>query len=190
MRKRPTKQRAGEVHAFLGQLGMQPRAIVPIAARSGDGIVKPGPLTAWWKGPTLLEALGTLERTEVRQDGPLRFVVQDVYRRDNKRLIAGRVESGTLGAGRVSHVLAAADRCPRRRRASVAAGSRTGCRRIVGRGRTRCARICRSRCGREPRDRCAAARPCCADHGRLARGRIRCGPGKRCAFVWAPARFR
>ncbi len=93
------EQRAAEVRAFLEQLGMQPRAIVPIAARSGDGIVKPGPLTAWWKGPTLLEALGTLERTEVRQDGPLRFVVQDVYRRDSKRLIAGRVESGTLERG-------------------------------------------------------------------------------------------
>ena len=33
--------RAAEVRAFLAQLDMQPRAIVPIAARSGDGIVKP-----------------------------------------------------------------------------------------------------------------------------------------------------
>ncbi|MGD0967229.1 MAG: adenylyl-sulfate kinase [Candidatus Aquilonibacter sp.] len=91
--------RAAEVTAFLDQLGMHPRAIVPVAARSGDGIVRPGPLTAWWSGPTLLDALGTLERAEVRADGPLRFVVQDVYRRDNKRLIAGRVESGTLERG-------------------------------------------------------------------------------------------
>jgi bifunctional enzyme CysN/CysC len=93
------EQRAGEVRAFLDQLGMAPRAIVPVAARSGDGIVKPGPLTAWWKGPTLLEALGTLERTQTRVDGPLRFVVQDVYRRDGKRMIAGRIESGTLERG-------------------------------------------------------------------------------------------
>jgi bifunctional enzyme CysN/CysC len=91
--------RAAEVTAFLDQLGMHPRAIVPVAARSGDGIVKPGPLTAWWKGPTLVEALGTLERAQTREDGPLRFVVQDVYRRDGKRLIAGRIESGTLERG-------------------------------------------------------------------------------------------
>ena len=91
--------RAAEVTAFLDQLGMQARAIVPVAARSGDGIVKPGPLTAWWQGPTLIEALGTLERVQVREDGPLRFVVQDVYRRDGKRLIAGRVESGMLERG-------------------------------------------------------------------------------------------
>ncbi|MGA7569779.1 MAG: adenylyl-sulfate kinase [Candidatus Aquilonibacter sp.] len=91
--------RAAEVRAFLEQLGMQARAIVPVAARSGDGIVKPGPLTAWWQGPTLIEALGTLERVHVREDGPLRFVVQDVYRREGKRLIAGRVESGMLERG-------------------------------------------------------------------------------------------
>jgi bifunctional enzyme CysN/CysC len=93
------EQRAAEVRAFLDQLGMQARAIVPVAARSGDGIVKPGPLTSWWKGPTLIEALGTLERAQARVDGPLRFVVQDVYRRDGKRLIAGRIESGTLERG-------------------------------------------------------------------------------------------
>jgi bifunctional enzyme CysN/CysC len=91
--------RAAEVRTFLDQLGMQARAIVPVAARSGDGIVKPGPLTAWWQGPTLIEALGTLERVHVREDGPLRFVVQDVYRREGKRLIAGRVESGMLERG-------------------------------------------------------------------------------------------
>ena len=91
--------RAAEVRAFLDQLGMQARAIVPVAARSGDGIVKPGALTSWWQGPTLIEALGTLERVQVREDGPLRFVVQDVYRREGKRLIAGRVESGTLERG-------------------------------------------------------------------------------------------
>jgi len=91
--------RAAEVRAFLDQLGMQARAIVPVAARSGDGIVKPGPLTAWWTGPVLIEALGTLERVQAREDGPLRFVVQDVYRREGKRLIAGRVESGALERG-------------------------------------------------------------------------------------------
>ena len=91
--------RANEVRAFLQQLGMQARAIVPIAARSGDGIVRPGPLTAWWNGPTLLAALKTLDRAKAREDGALRFVVQDVYRRDGKRLIAGRIESGTLARG-------------------------------------------------------------------------------------------
>ena len=93
------ERRAAEVRAFLEQLGMTARAIVPVAARSGDGIVEAGPLTAWWSGPTLLEALGTLERAQSETGGPLRFVVQDVYRRDGTRWIAGRVESGELERG-------------------------------------------------------------------------------------------
>jgi bifunctional enzyme CysN/CysC len=93
------EQRGAEVRAFLEHLGMQARAVVPVAARSGDGIVKPGPLTAWWNGPTLLDALGTLERAQTRSDGPLRFVVQDVYRREGTRYVAGRIESGTLECG-------------------------------------------------------------------------------------------
>jgi bifunctional enzyme CysN/CysC len=91
--------RAQEVREFVAQLGMEAHAIVPIAARSGDNIVQTGSLTAWWRGPTLIDALGTLERAQARTDGPLRFVVQDVYRRDNKRWIAGRIESGTLERG-------------------------------------------------------------------------------------------
>ena len=103
----------------------------------------------------------------MRQDGPLRFVVQDVYRRENKRLIAGRVESGALERGEFSRFgrfrpVRASSPC------IVAARSRKRPRRVGGRTRTRCAGICRSRRGREPRDRCAATRPCCADHGRLA----------------------
>jgi bifunctional enzyme CysN/CysC len=90
---------SAEVREFLSALGMEPRAIVPVAARSGDNIVRNGPLTQWWDGPTLVDALGKLERSLARSDGPLRFVVQDVYRRDGTRLIAGRIESGTLVRG-------------------------------------------------------------------------------------------
>jgi bifunctional enzyme CysN/CysC len=93
------ESRAHEVRQFLAQLGMQPRDIVPIAARSGDNIVRTGSLTAWWHGATLLDALGTLDRAQARTDGPLRFVVQDVYRRETTRWIAGRIESGTLRRG-------------------------------------------------------------------------------------------
>ncbi|MDE2482971.1 MAG: adenylyl-sulfate kinase [bacterium] len=93
------EQRTAEVRAFLAQLGIVPLAIVPVAARGGDNVVDRGALTAWWDGPTLLQALGGISRREARADGPLRFVVQDVYRRDGGRVIVGRVESGTLERG-------------------------------------------------------------------------------------------
>ncbi len=62
-------------------------------------MVDAGPLTRWWQGPTLLQALGALERKAQALDGPLRLVIQDVYRRDQTRLLAGRIESGTLERG-------------------------------------------------------------------------------------------
>ena len=97
--KETFETRAREVREFLSALDISPRAILPVAARSGDNVVRSGPLTSWWSGPTLLQALGQLERKTQATDGPLRIVVQDVYRRDQTRLLAGRVESGTLRRG-------------------------------------------------------------------------------------------
>lgn len=47
----------------------------------------------------MLAALKSLERSEQISSGPLRLLVQDVYRRDGSRFIAGRVESGELRRG-------------------------------------------------------------------------------------------
>jgi bifunctional enzyme CysN/CysC len=93
------RDRSAEVAAFLEHLGMKPSEIVPIAARSGENIVHRGELTPWWKGPTLLEAFAPLQHHVLDPHGPLRFVVQDVYRRGSRRLIAGRLDSGTLRKG-------------------------------------------------------------------------------------------
>jgi bifunctional enzyme CysN/CysC len=95
---------AANVGELFEQLELTPDWIVPVAARSGDNIVRRGPLTSWWEGPTLLDALKvsrvTLRRlTEERENAPLRLLVQDVYRRDGSRLIVGRVESGILHRG-------------------------------------------------------------------------------------------
>ncbi|HET9030599.1 MAG TPA: adenylyl-sulfate kinase, partial [Candidatus Aquilonibacter sp.] len=92
-------RRRDEVAVFLRQLDIVPLAIVPVAARSGDNVVERGALTAWWNGPTLLEALHATDRKEATSDGALRFLVQDVYRRDGSRLLVGRIESGTLHRG-------------------------------------------------------------------------------------------
>src|SRR6185437_3091309 len=93
------ESRANEVREFLAQLGITPANIIPVAARSGDNVVDVGSFAQWWKGPTLLAALKALEPRLRAIDGPLRFLVQDVYRRDGTRFVAGRVESGTLHKG-------------------------------------------------------------------------------------------
>ncbi|HVA33483.1 MAG TPA: adenylyl-sulfate kinase [Candidatus Baltobacteraceae bacterium] len=93
------EKRKAEVRAFLDQLEIAPIDIVPIAARDGDNVALGSKRWTWWKGPTLLEALETLRPYVPHASGPLRFVVQDVYRRGTNRLVAGRVESGNLRVG-------------------------------------------------------------------------------------------
>jgi bifunctional enzyme CysN/CysC len=92
-------RRKAEVRAFLEQLNITPLDVVPVAARDGENVAHAARRWQWWKGPTLLEALDALRPRVPRAGGPLRFVVQDVYRRGTNRLVAGRIESGTLHEG-------------------------------------------------------------------------------------------
>ncbi len=76
-----------EYRSFLDSLGLSARRFIPASARTGQNI------------PALLEALDELEPTKILTDQPLRFCVQDVYRFDERRIIAGRIESGALRVG-------------------------------------------------------------------------------------------
>ena len=89
-----------EYREFLEKLEIHPLRFVPVSAREGANLVEPVPdLLPWYNGPTLLRALDRLQAPSSESDGPLRFAVQDVYRFDERRIIAGRIESGTLRVG-------------------------------------------------------------------------------------------
>lgn len=88
-----------EYRAWLRTLGVQPKRFIPIAAKHGDNIAGRGAHMPWWKGPTVLEALDEFAPQEPPKEQPLRFPIQDVYRFDERRILAGRVESGTLRVG-------------------------------------------------------------------------------------------
>lgn len=92
-------QRRAEIRAFLEQLNIAPVDIIPVAARDGDNIALGSRRWPWWKGATLLESLEKLHPYTPHSGGPLRFIVQDVYRRDGNRVVAGRIEAGTLRSG-------------------------------------------------------------------------------------------
>jgi bifunctional enzyme CysN/CysC len=89
-----------EYRAFLEKLGVRPIVFIPISARDGLNLVGPagGPVS-WYSGPTLMRALDRLPVPSAEADGPLRFAVQDIYRFDERRIVAGRVESGTMRVG-------------------------------------------------------------------------------------------
>jgi bifunctional enzyme CysN/CysC len=85
---------------FLQTLGLKAGAFVPISASAGVNVVIDGdPAIAWFKGPSLLQAIDGLEEAESVAQQPLRFPIQDVYRLGNRRVLAGRIESGTLRVG-------------------------------------------------------------------------------------------
>ncbi|MBM4080381.1 MAG: adenylyl-sulfate kinase, partial [Planctomycetes bacterium] len=88
-----------EYRAWLKTIGVEPKAFVPIAAKHGDNIASRSANMPWWNGPTVLEALDEFKVSELPEGQPLRFVIQDVYRFDQRRILAGRVESGRIKVG-------------------------------------------------------------------------------------------
>jgi len=100
-----------EYTAFLKEIGLEARAFIPISARGGINVAQRIPADAeanlksqilnlkWYSGPTITDMLDTFEPPKPLNDLPLRLPVQDVYRFDDRRIIAGRIEAGSLKVG-------------------------------------------------------------------------------------------
>ncbi len=88
-----------EYRKFLRELGSDARTFIPASAKEGENVAKASMKMKWYCGASVLEALDLLEPQHRDVDLPLRFCVQDVYRFDGRRIIAGRIETGTLRAG-------------------------------------------------------------------------------------------
>ncbi len=88
-----------EISAHLTGLGVKPSAVIPISARDGDGVAEHTARIAWYKGPSVVEALDELEPARPAETLPLRLPVQAIYKFDDRRIVAGRIESGSLKAG-------------------------------------------------------------------------------------------
>lgn len=88
-----------EYRAYLKSIGVTPTYIIPISGREGDCIAKPSSGMPWYRGPSIVEALDHFAPTAAEEDLPLRLPVQDVYKFDERRIIAGRIESGSLKRG-------------------------------------------------------------------------------------------
>jgi bifunctional enzyme CysN/CysC len=92
-----------EYRAFLKQVGIEPRAVVPAAAFHGKNLSEKCAELSWYLGPPLLGELDRLEPASQAPHKPFRMPVQDVYKfteeGDERRITAGRVETGTLRVG-------------------------------------------------------------------------------------------
>ena len=88
-----------EYRLFLHTIGVEPQCFIPMAAKDGDNIAALSANMRWWHGPTVVESLDRFQTASPVENQPLRFSVQDVYRFDERRILAGRVEAGTLQVG-------------------------------------------------------------------------------------------
>jgi bifunctional enzyme CysN/CysC len=88
-----------EISAHLIGLGVTPTAIVPISARDGDGVTERTANINWYNGPTVVEAIDALTPARALDELALRLPVQAIYKFDDRRIVAGRVESGNIGTG-------------------------------------------------------------------------------------------
>lgn len=88
-----------EYKDYLSSVGVVPSCFIPISAREGDNIAALSQRMPWYGGMSAVEALETFVPAAPDEAQALRFPVQDVYKFDDRRIIAGRIESGTLKVG-------------------------------------------------------------------------------------------
>ncbi len=88
-----------EMGEFLGELNVHPLSYIPVSAFFGENILNSSDKMPWYTGHTLIESIDLIEKEKGIEDKALRFPIQDVYKFDNRRIIAGRIESGSLKVG-------------------------------------------------------------------------------------------
>ena len=93
----------GEYTEFLRQVGIRPMGFIPASAREGDNIIANSDRMGWYTDKPVLEGIDSFKKEAVRTDKPLRFPVQDIYKftaqDDDRRIVAGRIETGTIEVG-------------------------------------------------------------------------------------------
>ncbi len=94
-----------EVDALSSELGIEDKLLIPVSATEGDNVTKHSENMEWYKGPTLLDYLETIDINTVTEEG---FVlpVQRVSRPNHTfRGFQGQIESGSVAVGEEIRVL-------------------------------------------------------------------------------------
>jgi sulfate adenylyltransferase subunit 1 len=95
-----------EYRAFAGELGFHGVVGIPMSALDGGNVTRAAEETPWYRGPTLLQHLETVEVERDGEDGPFRMPIQWVNRPNlDFRGFAGFVTGGSIRPGQRVRVL-------------------------------------------------------------------------------------
>ena len=89
-----------DYQAFAADFGFKTLQAIPMSARYGDNVLDRSQNLPWYKGPTLVEHLETVQIDQDQSTKPFRLQVQWVNRPDlNFRGFSGTISSGTVRPG-------------------------------------------------------------------------------------------
>ena len=90
-----------QYRAFAKQIGLEDITAIPLSALRGDNMLKNSERTPWYRGPSLLTLLETIELDDtLRESSPMRLPVQWVNRPNlNFRGFCGALASGVVRPG-------------------------------------------------------------------------------------------
>lgn len=92
-----------EYREFLKSINVEPLSFIPVSGFFGENIKSKSDKLNWYNGLTILDTLDSFENKDVSKGLPFRMPVQAVYKftnnNDDRRIIAGTIETGNLKVG-------------------------------------------------------------------------------------------
>jgi len=92
-----------EYTEFLKGIDVTAEAFIPVSGMEGDVIASLSDRMPWYSGQTVLESLDNFIKEAPPVNMPFRMPVQDVYKftkaGDQRRIVAGTVDTGSIAAG-------------------------------------------------------------------------------------------
>ena len=88
---------------FLQEINVSPHTFIPVSARNGINLTEESSLTPWYDGSAIIDVIDEFKSINDESNKPFRMFTQGAYKfakfGNDKRVIAGTVNSGTLNIG-------------------------------------------------------------------------------------------
>jgi len=88
-----------DCQTYFKTIHLRSKTFITVDAKNDIHVFKRYQKMRWYQGKTVCAVLDDFHGRKNRAKFPFRFVIQDVYKFDGKRLIVGRIASGTVKVG-------------------------------------------------------------------------------------------